>query len=156
MPASDNTEIRIAGAAEAARIRSVYAALGYRREIDPLDTVWLAESAGAVAGIVRVSGEQGSLVLRGMRIAEPFRRQRIGTRLIQAIAEWLGDRPCYCIPYSHLTSFYGQAGFIEIEPGAAPRFLAERLADYRRSGLEVLLMRRPAYFFGARPSVSSM
>jgi len=141
---------------ETGRTRSAYDALGYHREVNPADSVWLGENAGEVVGIVRVSEEGGVLVLRGMRIAEAFRRQRIGTRLVQAIAEWLGDRSCYCIPYSHLTEFYGQAGFTEIEPDGAPQFLAERLAEYRRSGLDVLLMQRPAYFLGARPSVSSM
>ncbi len=156
LPASDNIQVRIAEPTEAHRIRPAYTSLGYHREVNLLDTVWLAENAGEVAGIVRVAAERGVLVLRGMRIAEPFRRQRIGTRLVKAILEWLGDRSCYCIPYSHLTGFYGRAGFIEIEPDAAALFLAERLAEYRRSGLEVSLMQRPAYFLGARPSVSSM
>lgn len=144
MPASDDILIRIAGRDETARLRSAYAAFGYHRETDPKDTVWFAESAGQVVGIVRIAEEQGVLVLRGMRVGESFRRGRIGTRLLYAIAEWLGDRACYCIPYSHLTGFYGQIGFAEIEPEAAPDFLANRLAEYRRSGLDALQMQRPA------------
>ena len=134
----------------------VYAALGYRRTIDPADTVWLAETAEEAVGIVRVAAEQGTPVLRGMRIAEHARRQRLGSRMLQAIAEWLGDRECYCVPYPHLAGFYGQIGFAELEPAAAPLFLAKRLADYGRSGEDVILMRRPAHLAGARPSVSSM
>lgn len=57
----------------------------------------------------------------------------------------------------HLTGFYGQIGFVEVEPEVALPFLAERVAGYRRSGEDVILMWRPPYFTaGARPSVSSM
>jgi GNAT superfamily N-acetyltransferase len=93
-------------------------------------------------GIVRVAEEQGTLVLRGMRIAEHVRRQRLGIRMLEALAEWLQDRECYCVPYPHLVGFYGQIGFTIIEPVAAPLFLAERLVDYRRNGEDVILMRR--------------
>jgi GNAT superfamily N-acetyltransferase len=122
----------------------VYAAAGYRRTIDPADTIWLAENADDPVGIVRVAAEQGTLVLRGMRIAEHARRQRLGTRMLEMIAEWLGDRECYCVPYPHLVGFYGQIGFVLLEPAAGPAFLTERVADYRRSGQEAILMRRAA------------
>jgi GNAT superfamily N-acetyltransferase len=151
-----DAQVRIANPDEHSRVQVVYAAAGYRREIDPADTVWLAESAGEAVGIVRVAAEQGVLVLRGMRTAKHAQRQRLGTRMLGAIAEWLGDRECYCVPYAHLAGFYGQIGFGEIEIIAAPAFLAERLADYRRNGLDVILIRRPVYLAGVRPSVSSI
>jgi len=135
-------QIRIARPDEHSRVLAVYAALGYRRSINPADTVWLAETAEETVGIVRVAEEQGTLVLRGMRIAEHVRRQRLGTRILEAIAEWLQDRQCYCVPYPHLVGFYGQIRFTIIEPSAAPLFLAERLVDYQRNGEDVILMRR--------------
>jgi GNAT superfamily N-acetyltransferase len=123
-------------------VLAVYAALGYRRTVERADTVWLAETTEETVGIVRVAAEQGTLVLRGMRIAEHARRQRLGTRMLQAIAEWLQGSECYCVPYPHLVNFYGQVGFAVIEPGAAPVFLGERLTNYQRSGEDVILMRR--------------
>ncbi len=135
-------QIRIARPDEYNRVLTAYAALGYRRTIDPADTVWLAENPEEAVGIVRVAAEQGTLVLRGMRIAEHARRQRLGTRMLHAIGEWLENRECYCVPYPHLAGFYGQVGFAVIEPTAAPVFLAERLANYQRSGEDVILMRR--------------
>lgn len=141
MQASE-TQIRIARPDEYSRVLAVYAALGYRRTIDPADTVWLAESAEEAVGIVRVAAEQGTLVLRGMRIAEHARRRGLGTQMLQLIAMWLRDRECYCVPYPHLVGFYGQIGFAVIDPAAAPVFLAERLAVYQRSGEDVILMRR--------------
>ena len=122
---------------------SIYAALGYRRTINPADTVWLAENGADMLGIVRVAAEQGTLVLRGMRIAEHARRQGLGTRMLEAIAEWLQDRECYCVPYPHLVGFYGQIGFKALERTAAPTFLAERVAEYRHSGQQAILMHRP-------------
>lgn len=141
MPVSD-AQIRIARPDENSRVLAVYAALGYRRTIDSADTVWLAETAEEAVGIVRVAAEQGTLVLRGMRIAEHARRSGLGTRMLQVIAEWLDGRECYCVPYPHLVGFYGQIGFADIEPAAAPMFLAERLSAYRRGGEDVILMRR--------------
>jgi GNAT superfamily N-acetyltransferase len=143
LPVSD-IQIRIARPDEHSRVLAVYAAAGYRRTIDPANTVWLAEDGGDAVGIVRVAAEQGTLVLRGMRIAEHARRQRLGTRMLEAIAEWLQDRECYCVPYPHLAVFYGQIGFIVLEPADAPAFLAERVEEYRRSGQDaILMMRRP-------------
>jgi len=142
LPVSE-TQIRIARPDEHSRVLSVYAALGYRRTIDPANIVWLAERAEETVGIVRVAAEHGTLVLRGMRIIEHARRHRIGTRMLQAIADWLGDRECYCVPYAHLVGFYGQIGFTVLDLSAAPAFLAERVADYRRSGQEAILMHKP-------------
>jgi len=127
-------------------VLAVYAGLGYRRTIDPADTVWLAERAHEADGVVRVAAEQGTLVLRGMRIAEHARRQGLGTRMLQAISGWLGDRECYCVPYPHLVEFYRQIGFVVLELADAPAFLAERVAEYRRTGQEAILMRRPPRF----------
>ena len=143
LPVSE-IQIRIARADEYSRVLSVYTVLGYRRTIDPADTVWLAENAEGAVGIVRVAAAQGTLVLRGMRIAESARRQRLGTRMLQAIAEWLGDRECYCVPYPHLVDFYGQIGFVVRDLAIAPAFLAERVAEYWRSGQEAILMCTPA------------
>jgi len=155
LPVSE-TQIRITRPDEHSRVLSVYAALGYRRTIDPADTVWLAESAEDVVGIVRVAAERETLVLRGMRIAEHARRQRLGTRMLEAIAEWLGDRECYCVPYLHLVEFYGQVGFAVVEPADAPTFLAERVEEYRRSGQDAILMRRPPAGSSGEPRRSAV
>lgn len=138
-----NVEIRVAAACEISRILAAYERWGYRRGVAPGDTVWLAEIVGELAGMVRIAPEYGTLVLRGMRIAEPWRRRGIGSGMLRVMAEWLGARECYCIPYAHLTGFYRQIGFVNIAPADAPPFLAERLAEYRRNGLDVTIMFRP-------------
>jgi len=49
LPVSD-IQIRIARSEEHSRVLAVYAGLGYRRTIDPADTVWLAERAHEADG----------------------------------------------------------------------------------------------------------
>ena len=64
MPVFD-AQIRLADLSERSRVLAVYAASGYHREVDPADTIWLAESAEEAVGIVRVAATNGFPVLRG-------------------------------------------------------------------------------------------
>ncbi len=124
------------------QITRTYESWGYSGGIKPEDTAWLALSGDELVGIVRVAPEKGTLVLRGMCIAEGWQRQGIGKRLLDAIAVWLENRECYCVPYNHLLAFYGRIGFIEIPADVAPAFLATRLREYTRRGLHVTVMCR--------------
>jgi GNAT superfamily N-acetyltransferase len=136
--------IRIATAADAHRVLAAYEAWKYRRRVGADDTVWVAEQVGALIGLVRIAPEEGTLVLRGMRVDEQYRGRGVGTEMLRAMARWLVDRECYCIAYSHLVRFYGQIGFAEIAPATGPQFLAMRLADYCSEGLHVTIMVRSA------------
>ena len=136
------TRIRIAEPADAGRIRAAYAAWDYARLIAPDDTIWIAENGDELVGIVRIAREFGTLVLRGMRIAETWQRRGIGTQMLDAVDAWLGERKCYCVPYAHLGEFYGQIGFEIIEVDVAPLFLRGRIHEYRRASLDVMVMVR--------------
>ncbi len=136
------TRIRLAGPSDFDCVQEAYARFDYKRPIRADDTIWLAEEGDEVAGVVRIAHEEGVLVLRGTRVDDRMQRRGIGTRLLQEVAVWLGERECFCIPYAHLVSFYAQIGFERIEPEAAPAFLAQRMRDYRASGLDAILMRR--------------
>lgn len=140
--------IRIAGAAEFPRIRTFYAETDYAGGVHPSDAIVLAEFSSELVGVYRLAREAGVLVLRGMRVHPSARRQGIGTRLLGHLRD-VTER-CYCIPHAHLESFYGQAGFARLRIEAAPAFLAERAAEYRTQGLDVLIMvREPGARFGA-------
>jgi GNAT superfamily N-acetyltransferase len=139
-----NVTVRIAQAPDLNRIRTAYEAWGYQGGMKAEDTAWLAEVANGLIGVVRVAPENGTLVLRGMRIAEEWQRRGIGTRMLRRVGEWLCKRECYCVPYAHLTGFYGQIGFVEVTTGATPSFLAKRLTEYRRRALDVAILVRPA------------
>jgi len=134
--------IQIAQSSDLSRVIAAYETWGYRRGVAPGDTVWMAEAEGELIGVVRIAPENGTLVLRGMRIAEPWRRQGIGSAMLRVLEARLGKRECFCVPYSHLIEFYGQIGFVEMTASAAPAFLADRLAEYKRSGLDVTIMKR--------------
>jgi GNAT superfamily N-acetyltransferase len=137
-----DVQIKIAGVGDICRIAAAYASWGYGGGITSEDTAWLAEISGDVIGTVRVAPEHGTLVLRGMQVAEPWRGLGLGTRMLEAVASWLDNRRCYCIPYPHLERFYGQVGFRRIPGSAAPPFLADRTADYTQRGLDVVIMLR--------------
>jgi N-acetylglutamate synthase-like GNAT family acetyltransferase len=138
--------IRLAAPADRSRVQEFYRAVGYGREISAADRVILAEEDGKIVGLLRLAFEEGVTVLRGVRVVEALQRRGVGTQLLERTASELGDAACWCIPYRHLTSFYGQIGFREIDPSSAPAFLADRLATYRRERPDVslCLMLRPA------------
>ena len=144
--ASMSVTIRIAHANDFNRILAAYQAWDYSAGMVPDDIAWLAEVADELVGVVRIAPESGTLVLRGMRIAEQWRRRGIGSQMLRIVSAWLGRRECYCIPYTHLIDFYGQIGFVETPPAAAPQFLASRLEEYLRRGLNVTIMARLRYW----------
>jgi predicted N-acetyltransferase YhbS len=116
---------------------------GYPRAIPPEDRVFAAFRGGDVVAVVRLAPEEGVVVLRGMRVRPDVQRRGVGRELLRVAASALGHAECYCIAYRWLTSFYGEAGFAEMAPEAAPPFLATRFAGYVADGSSVVLMRRP-------------
>ena len=134
--------VRHARAADRSVVERFYQEAGYGTRVSEAATVFLAELSGELVGLVRLEPEQGVVVLRGMRVASAYQRQGIGTLLLRAVDEHLGTSYCYCVPYAHLSRFYGQIGFITLSPQDAPAFLLSRLIEYRDRGLDVLLMWR--------------
>ena len=115
---------------------------GYKEAIQSDDEVYAAWIQTEVVGVVRLALEHGVIVLRGMRVKHDLRSQGIGTLLLHKLAATLGSQTCYCIPYAWLLEFYGRIGFEKIPVDCAPRFLAQRIADYDKRGLNVELMIR--------------
>lgn len=122
--------LRAGTAADVPRAAALYARVAYGGGIGPADHLLLAEDDSRLVGLLRLAPEEGVTVLRGMQVVLPYQRQGIGTRLLDAADAAIGPGVCYCIPYRHLTSFYGRIGFEEVEPARAPGFLAARLARY--------------------------
>jgi N-acetylglutamate synthase-like GNAT family acetyltransferase len=124
-------------------LTELYRSWGYRAGIAQSDVVYVAEYAGQRVGLVRRTFENDVTMLRGMQIDPAYRRQGIGSRLLDAFVADVRDQQSFCIPFAHLTEFYARGGFRTIAEEEAPHFLAERLDHYRREGHNVLLMRRP-------------
>lgn len=120
------------------RVSRFYSETQYTGRLSPLDRIIVAEHAEQLVGAARLAREEGVLVLRGMRVAAPWQRRGVGTRMLEPL-EALRER-CFCIPHSHLVAFYAAAGFATTSDG--PAFLQERLTEYRSRGLDVCLMVR--------------
>src|SRR4051812_4999219 len=129
------TLIRIADDVEHSQLIELYRRWGYFAGIAPTDIVYVAEEDERIVGIVRRTLENGTTMLRGMQVDPEYQRRGIGTQLLQSFVNDLAVEDCYCIPYSHLTSFYGQSGFA-VSDDVAPDFLVERMNQYRLNGLD--------------------
>jgi N-acetylglutamate synthase-like GNAT family acetyltransferase len=140
-------DLRLLEADEIPRIVAFYEETGHLPKLNSNDQFLVAEERGGIRAAVRLCRESGSLVLRGMRVSRLHQRQGLGSRLLQYAEEAMGSRGCYCIPFTHLESFYAQIGFVRIDPERAPAFLRNRLEHYRREHeLDVILMRRPGSY----------
>lgn len=127
------------------RIIEFYQSEGYAPAISQSDAVVVAEDEGVLCGAARLCTEHTKLILRDIRVKEGLHRQGVGTQVLRALIPVIGDRECFALAYRYLRSFYGEIGFVEIDPAAAPPFLAERHVDYRlEGGLDVIIMRRPS------------
>src|SRR5437868_1173136 len=137
-------EVGRARAEDMSRALDFYAERRYGGGIGPEDAVLLAEHDGKLIGIVRLTAEEGVVVLRGMQVHPKFQRQGIGKRLLAAVAQELDGKGCFCIPYAHLVGFYGGIGFHVMEPAKAPTFLQRPPEKYRDrgDGNDYLIMRR--------------
>ena len=124
-------EVRRAMAEDISRVLKFYAERRYGGGIRPEDALLLAEHDGELIGIVRLTTEEGVVVLRGMQVHPRFQRQGIGKRLLGTVAQELDGKGCFCIPYAHLVGFYGGIGFHVMDPAKAPTFLRRRLEKYR-------------------------
>ncbi len=141
---------RQAGPEELEGVAAFYRAYGYGPELRLDDRIIVATDGHDLWGALRLCEEEGELVLRGMRVAEPLRRRGIGTQLLMRAEQIMGERPCFCVAHRYLGSLYGRAGFSPADEDETPAFLRERCAAYRREyGLDVVVMRRPK---GAMPS----
>ena len=136
--------VRIAEPAEHHGLESLYRAWGYRAGIGPGSTVFVAMLGDSIVGLVRRTVEEGTTMLRGMFVHPEHRRHGIGAQLLAAFVEDLTAAECYCLPFTHLVSFYGRCGFAVVPEAIAPDFLAQRLTSYRSEGHDVLVMRRAA------------
>ena len=126
-------EIAVARTVDYPALVRLYRVRGYRAGIEATDRVYVATLHERPVGLVRRTDEQGHLMLHGMHVDPSFQNHRVGTRLLRALVAELPARDCYCIPFSHLTSFYAREGFACEYEVDAPAFLRERLAQYRAS-----------------------
>jgi GNAT superfamily N-acetyltransferase len=138
-------KVRTALPDEFERVAAFYRRSAYKPSIARDDLFVLAVEQDRICGALRLVTEEGTAVLRGMRVAPDRQREGVGTRMLEHAAAILGERECYCIPHRRLRGFYGQVGFAEIALGEAPSVLQDRWKQYTDEfALDVILMRRLA------------
>jgi len=123
-------------------ILKVYKAIGYKGGIKEEDIGFLASISEKPVGAVRLSHEEGVLVLRGMMVLPEFQNQGIGKALLKLLDPYIANTPCYCINPPHLKQFYGSINFNQIDLDGVPLFLAERLERYAKDKHKCILMYR--------------
>lgn len=133
---------RLAGPSDFPAIHALYERCAYHGGLADTDQILVVSSGSDLLGAVRLCREDGVVVLRGMQVDPDHRRRGIGISLLDACAEALGTRTCFCLPYDHLIDFYGRVGFQLLDEGELPPFLLERFRRYRHAGVAVVPMVR--------------
>jgi predicted GNAT family N-acyltransferase len=105
--------IRMAETTEYPKVRELYEACNYNGGIQDSDIIVIAKNDELI-GAVRICREHNLKTLRGMQINSANRGKGIGTLMLKFLQKNFDMKDCYCIPYKHLKTFYGQIGFEEI------------------------------------------
>lgn len=137
-----DVRLRFANSEDLGRVETFYDSMSYGGGVRDSDLVLVADDSRDIVAAVRLCEEQGELVLRGMYVREDFQRRGLGTEMLHRLVPHLASRRCWCVPFEHLTGFYGQVGFRTANTETAPAFLRDRLERYRREGMEVTLVVR--------------
>jgi len=137
-------EIRVGDNSDRDRVAAFYSTQGSSPELSATEMFVLAEDDATLIGVVRLCVENGHAVLRTMRVEGDYQRQGIGKRMLVTFEGLIHGRDCYCLPYAHLSAFYGSIGFTTIPAEAAPVHLRERHEQYRARGMDALIMKRAA------------
>lgn len=135
-------QIRDADVSEHDELNALYVSWGYAGGIAADDRVLVAMLDRRTVGLVRECHECDSLLLRGLWVDPNHQRRGVGQELLAAFVTRTQNADCYCLPFAHLIPLYQRQRFEVVPDDALPHFLAERLADYRRDGREIVAMRR--------------
>ena len=95
-------------------------------------------------GVVRLEPVEDVQVLRGMYLDEAYQGRGVGSALLQFIRPWLDRKPCLCLPFDHLATFYGTVDFRQVPVSELPAFMQQRDAHYRSQGHRIMAMAREA------------
>lgn len=109
------------------------------------DLFFAAFAGTKIVGVCRFCVEEKTPMLRSMVVHAPLRSNKIGSMILESFEQYLDKNnfsPTYCIPYAYLSRFYEQIGFKVIKEEDAPKFLQERIKDYRGRNSELFMIMR--------------
>ncbi len=126
-------------------VKKLYESEGHGIEIRNFDLFFAGFIENKLAASVRFCVEQGTAMLRTMRVAKKFQGRGLGLSMLKYFESYLNENSVnntYCLPYSHLENFYGTIGFRSVEYESVPKFLQARFLKNRADGLDLLCMKR--------------
>jgi N-acetylglutamate synthase-like GNAT family acetyltransferase len=128
-------------------IEEFYHSCERETQLEPEDTLVIAQLKERIVGVVRLCFEDEAFVLRTMQVHPDFQRRGVGQIILKAFEVLLDEKEVqeiFCMPYEHLEEFYGQIGFKRILENEAPLFLQKRLENFvlKYPSEKAILMRR--------------
>ena len=137
-------EVRRAIAEDISRVLKFYAERRYGGGIRPEDAVLLAEHDGELAGIGRLTTEEGVVVLRGMQVHPRFQRPGKREKTPGGCGPRAGWQRLLLHPVCASRQFLWRNRIPRDGTAKAPTFLRLRLEKYRDcgDGNDYLIMRR--------------
>jgi len=124
------------------QVNQFYRNMGYHSGWSENEQAYCFLVDNAVKGCVKVERIHGICMLRGMYLEKNSQGKGLGTLLIKHIEPALNEATSYCLPFVHLSEFYGQVGFEKISSESLPDFLITRFNKYQEMGHKVIAMKR--------------
>jgi len=123
-------------------INSFYKEQGYHSDWSKNERAFVAFDGDKLVGCVKVEKLGDISVLRGMYIDKCYQGNKLGTELIRFIEPLLNEYLSFCMPFSHLETFYQKIGFKQVSLDVFPDGLIKRFFDYEKAGYIIIPMQR--------------
>lgn len=104
------------------------------------ETIIVGYQQTNIIAVVRFRPVEQYQLLTGMLVHPDLRKQNIGSTLLQYCQINTLDSNTYCFAYSHLETFYQQAGFSTIDINTLPNSLQLLFKRYIQSGKSLMPM----------------
>jgi len=149
MPDSlNNISIEVADHAILPLIRRFFQHNGMRAQAAKSDRIYIArllsDNNKPIIAALRLCKINQDWLLRSMCVEKNFQRQGVGLTMLKQIQTELKEKHCYCFPYTHLQSFYQQAGFKLIDSAQASPEIEQRFSQYSNNGIDIIIMQHSA------------
>lgn len=123
------------------RVKHFYKLNDMRAQAPKGDLIFTASLNTKLVAALRLHPVNSAFLLRSMCVSADLRHQGIGSQLLHHLQSQLDSIECYCFPYSHLQSFYKQAGFILYSADDSPEPIADKFNRYLGNGKDICLMK---------------
>jgi len=125
-------------------IRRFFQQNGMRAQAAKSDRIFIArllsDKSKTVIAALRLCKIGEDWLLRSMCVEKSFQRQGIGLYILKQIKTELEEKNSICFPYSHLQSFYQQAGFQPVDFTQMSTDIQQRFRQYKDSGRDIIIM----------------